>query len=135
MYARLSGNDIFWFIGKIGFKEGVQVESAIYSQEMLLCEYARSLRPVELGGVASIGKRLQLWYAPGNSEMDVAQNKLPLTRYSKDSVKITVSYSEVGYEPEVYIDEEPGFRVYRDNDGKCLKPAFEVDMREMPPKS
>eukprot|EP01031_Cornospumella_fuschlensis_P039474 gene39474-48055_t len=134
VYARLNGNDTCWFIGKVGYKKGVHVESAIASQEVLLCEYARSLRPSELGGVAAIGKQLQLWYAPGNSEMDVAQNKLSLIKYSKDSTKPSVCYTEIGYEPEIYVDQEPGFRVYRDSEGKCLKPPFEVDIRDMPPK-
>jgi hypothetical protein len=50
-------------------------QEAVTSQKRLILEYAkRELRPQNMGG-PYYEKALELWLAPGNSEMDVVQTK------------------------------------------------------------
>eukprot|EP01039_Chlorochromonas_danica_P005955 gene5955-6557_t len=128
LYARLSESNTCWFIGKVLYPIGVPPCDALTAIDLLLLEYAKTLRPQELAGYPSLGKELQLWYAPGNTEMQVAQNKIPLLRVITNPLH-SVNYDKVGYEPEIYQDKEEGFRCERDEDGQCLSPAFDIDQR------
>lgn len=128
LYARLSESVTCWFIGKVIYRKEVPPCDAITAIDLLLREYAKTLRPQELAGYHSLGKEVELWYTPGNREMLVAQNKTPLLRVITNPLH-SVNYDEVGYEPEVYRDEEEGFRCERDQDGQCISPAFDIDQR------
>ena len=88
VYVRSPLNDetTFWFAGKLARRidpndnklEGLSIPTeseAAISQKRLILEYAKNqLRPQNFGG--PFGKDLELWLAPGDSEMDVVQNKV-----------------------------------------------------------
>ena len=66
------------FIGQLYSASVVPTpHEAVTSQKRLILEYAkRELRPQNMGGPYE--KALEVWLAPGNSEMDVVQNKISL---------------------------------------------------------
>lgn len=137
LYARLSGTSTFWFCGKLIHDTGIKFEEAFSIEYPVICEYSKALRPKEL---AKINHELQIWFAPGNSEMDVAQNKISLKYFAPLAVDVyshilTSSDIEdfVGFEPEVYQGGEQGFRCQRSDQGEPLKPAFEVKFEDKPP--
>jgi len=152
VYVRSPLNDesTFWFVGKVirmTEKEGEDNDNddnsnklvgsvlpseieAVISQKRLILEYAKNqLRPQNMGGPYS--KNLELWTAPGDSEMDVVQNKVelvPIVGSSKD-LREGFNVNDVGYNPEIYVGEEKekgGLRVVRDNEGRPVKPVFEI---------
>jgi len=139
LYVRSLDNDesTFWFVGKSARKlKGQTGESvptaheAVISQKRLILEYAKTLRPQNLGGPFS--KRLEVWIAPGNSEMDTAQNKVALEKVGGgvSDIPDTFLVSNVGYNPEIYVGDEVkdgGLRVKRDSEGRPLKAAFEIN--------
>mmetsp|Transcript_8486 Transcript_8486/g.12097 ORF Transcript_8486/g.12097 Transcript_8486/m.12097 type:complete len:258 (+) Transcript_8486:57-830(+) len=123
LYCRAPENDCFYFVGKIARVSDVSLERAIARQWNLIEEHAARLRPLEL--YPKLGQ-LQLWSAPGDSELDVAYNRPTVTFVkasgpshvdSLDSVK----NSEVGFQGELYIDNEEGFRTWRNEDGSPKK--------------
>ena len=63
--------------------------------------------------------------------MDVVQNKVtlvPIIGSSKD-LREGFNVNDVGYNPEIYVGEEKekgGLRVVRDNEGRPVKPVFEI---------
>jgi len=155
VYVRSPLNDesTFWFVGKVirmteeeeGDDNGDDNDDnsnklvgsvlpseieAVISQKRLILEYAKNqLRPQNMGGPYS--KNLELWVAPGDSEMDVVQNKVtlvPIVGSSKD-LREGFNVNDVGYNPEIYVGEEKekgGLRVVRDNEGRPVKPVFEI---------
>ena len=143
VYVRAPLNDArtFWFVGKIAVRLGedphggvtATPEMAIWSQKRLILEYAKhQLRPQNLGGKYS--KDLELWLAPGDSEMDAVQNKIHLQKVegsANDLPEGFVVRDTVGYNPEIYVGDEVtkgGLRVHRDPEtGAPIKPVFEVN--------
>lgn len=130
IYARNEGDETCWFVGKVSHYEDVNRDAALASVEILLTEYARTLRSIELGSFKAIGKKLQLLYALGNTEMAVAQNKIKLTPWSAPAGIAPASYSVIGYQPEIYMNGETGFRTRHDVDGNPLGAAFEVPLQQ-----
>jgi len=135
LYARLGGTTTFWFCGKLIHDPGMQFSEAMSIELPVIVEYAKALRPQELGSPmsAKISTDMQIWHAPANSEMDVAQNKVTLNRFVplliEDYSHILVSSSIedlIGYQPEIYQGGEKGFRVQRGDNGEPLKAPFEV---------
>ena len=149
VYVRSPLNDVktFWFVGKVirhiqadgNDTDDDELDGAIYptpteailSQKRLILEYAKNqLRPQNFGGKYSEG--LELWSAPGNSEMDVVQNKVSLEKVvgSTKDLREGFSVKDVGYNPEIYVGEEQekgGLRVIRDEEGQPVKPVFEIN--------
>mmetsp|Transcript_20097 Transcript_20097/g.34586 ORF Transcript_20097/g.34586 Transcript_20097/m.34586 type:complete len:292 (-) Transcript_20097:75-950(-) len=152
VYVRSPLNDesVFWFVGKVirmvedegaaaGGGDGNELEGSVYpseeeavlSQKRLILEYAKNqLRPQNMGG--PYAKKLELWSAPGDSEMDVVQNKItlvPITGSSRD-LREGFHVKDVGYNPEIYVGEEQekgGLRVVRDSEGRPVKAPFEIN--------
>ena len=128
--------DTFWFVGKIAVRPGTAAtaQQAALAQKRLILEYAkRELRPQNFGGKFS--SSLELWLAPGDSEMECVQNK-PHTNLVKvigttaSNLLEDFSVKDVGYNPEIYVGDEiekGGLRIKRDPLGKPIKPVFEVN--------
>lgn len=150
LYVRSIKGDpkTFWFVGKVvrnlqinekeegGNDEQAQnhvpsIEEAVISQKRLILEYAsRELRPQNLGGPYK--DSLEIWTAPGDSEMDVVQNKVSLNRVNGSAKDISEHFrlSDVGFNPEIYLGDERtegGLRVIRDEEGNPVKPVFEIN--------
>ena len=142
LYLRSPLNDkqICWFVGKTARKlnledcEGSSLPTeleAVLSQKRLIIEYAKNqLRPQNFGGPYS--KDLELWMAPGDTEMDVVQNKISLTKVSGSIKDLSDGFSvnDVGFNPEIYVGDEikeGGLRVSRDEEGHPVKAVFEIN--------
>jgi hypothetical protein len=116
---------VFWFVGKViriienaGDDEGTSstsstlagtvyptITESILSQKRLILEYAKSeLRPQNLGG--KYANDLELWHAPGDSEMDVVRNKFALERVigSTRDIRDGFDVNDVGFNPEASDD-------------------------------
>lgn len=133
VYVRAPVNSptTFWFVGKIAMAEGVEADAAAIAQKRLIFEYSkRELRPQNLGG--RYAADLELWLAPGDSEMDVVRNKVALERVtgSLGDLPDDFDLDAVGYNPEIYVGDERvqgGLRVERDTEGRPVKPVFDVN--------
>ena len=137
VYANLSECETYWFIGKVAHANSLSSKKAFSVLELLLKEYSKSLRPRDLAGPAAGSRVLQLWYAPGNSEMSVARNLISLTRCfdnsdSSSNSELANDFNphEVGFQAEVYQGGEEGFRCQRDSTGAPVKQAFDVTVKD-----
>lgn len=124
VYARDPAEDTFWFVGKVARTSAVTPARAVARQWLLIEEHACRLRPAELwpqrGG-------LQLWVAPGDSEMDVAYRKpdLAFSRMDRDAEGAgAVRNVEVGFAGELYENDEEGFRTRRTDEGAAIGPEI-----------
>ncbi|GKY95738.1 hypothetical protein MPSEU_000534600 [Mayamaea pseudoterrestris] len=135
VYVRSPSNNktTFWFVGKIAYQNGATAEQAAVAQKRLIFEYSKlELRPQNLGGPFS--HDLELWLAPGDSEMDTVQNKVNLEPVigSASALPDNFDLGNIGFNPEIYVtaDErlEGGLRVQRDEHGKPTKSKFDVNL-------
>lgn len=126
VYVRDRGTDTFWFVGKVARVSDVSIEQAISRQWFLIEEHAARLRPIEL-----YPKRgdLEIWTAPGDSELDVAYNR-PNVQFSKMEQDISgadqVKNIMLGFQGELYENGEDGFRTCRTEDGMPKKAEIET---------
>lgn len=141
MRSPLNDPEIFWYVGKVVRRleqdENMEGEilpnemEAVISQKRLIMEYAKhQLRPQNFGG--PYASSLELWIAPGDSEMDVVQNKISLVKVtgSTKDLREGFSVSDVGFNPEIYVGDEQkdgGLRVKRDENGDPVKDVFEIN--------
>jgi hypothetical protein len=142
LYLRSPKHDpnLFWFVGKIARRlDEQQINGAVLpteidavlAQKRVILEYAKiHLRPQNFGG--SYSQHLEIWIAPGDSEMDVVQNKVTLKQVigSANDLSPGFNVKDVGFDPEIYLGDEitqGGLRVKRDEHGQPLKPAFELN--------
>lgn len=127
----LNSPTTFWFVGKVAAKPDILPTHACLAQKRVILEYSqRELRPQNLGG--SYASVLELWFAPGDSEMDVVRNQVNLTKVEGSASDLPDDFDAnmVGYNPEIYIGEEVtkgGLRVERTEEGTPTKPVFEVN--------
>ena len=135
LYCKSPLNDPnrLWFIGKISVTPNTAAtpEQAVIAQKRVILEYAkRELRPQNLGG--KYADHLELWLAPGDSEMDCVQNKVSLTKVEGSTADLVDDFAvaDVGYNPEIYVGDERekgGLRITRDDNGDPINPVFEVN--------
>ena len=102
------------------------MEQAVNRQWNLLEEHVVRLRPVELG--RSFGS-IQFWTAPGDSELECANNWIDLQRVEKKNAS-QVSLQEVGCNLEVVTNKGVGFYVERADDGTVMT-NVEVTQEQM----
>lgn len=147
VYVRspLNSPTTFWYVGKVAFEPNSSVDTtagkdennnlnggiaACLSQKRVILEYSRQqLRPQNMSG--KYAATLELWLAPGDSEMDVVQNKVPLQPVQGSAADLPDGFTvdTVGYNPEIYVGDEltkGGLRVERSQDGHPVKPVFDV---------
>lgn len=133
-YSPLNDEEIFWFVGKIAVRPGTAATAlqAALSQKRLIFEYSkRELRPQNLAG--KYASALELWLAPGDSEMNAVQNKVSLTKVEGTTKDLLPDFSvkDVGYNPEIYVGDEiekGGLRIKRNpKTGEPIKAVFEVN--------
>jgi hypothetical protein len=135
VYCRspLNDEETFWFVGKIAVRPNTVATpaQAILSQKRVILEYAKhELRPQNFGGRFS--RVLELWLAPGDSEMDAVQNKIDLQKVEGSTAELHPDFSvkDVGFNPEIYVGDEVnngGLRIKRDENGKSMKPVFDIN--------
>jgi len=124
IYAREPGSEIFWYAGKVAHCTGtVSLKQAISQQWNIIEQHACRLRSFELG--RKFGT-LEIWSTAGDSEMDVVYNR-PSAKFEKmirEQIDPTIRSVEIGFEGEIYVNDEDGFRTLRTDDGGPLKPEF-----------
>jgi len=119
VYVRDPETNVFWFAGKVARCTGtVSLEQAVARQWNFIEEHACRLRVAELS--RKFGT-LEIWTAPGDSELDVAYNRphiqfVKMTKRPDYCVK-EVKAVEIGFESEIYEEGEEGFRTLRTEDG------------------
>ena len=108
VYCRSPDNDVetFWFVGKVAVRPDTAAtpDQAVISQKRLILEYCKSeLRPQNFAG--KYASTLELWLAPGDSEMDAVQNKVSLTKVdgSLSDLADDFNVKDVGFNPEIYV--------------------------------
>mmetsp|Transcript_42835 Transcript_42835/g.48673 ORF Transcript_42835/g.48673 Transcript_42835/m.48673 type:complete len:217 (+) Transcript_42835:94-744(+) len=123
VYGKAYPQNQFWYIGKLAFTSGTVSEAvALQRQWNLLQEHGSRLRPVELGRAFG---RIEIFIAPGDSEVDVSNNEMPLKRIPrppKDTITEIqkVSLKEIGLNLEIVTNNGLGFRVDRSPSGGLL---------------
>ncbi|KAL7576029.1 hypothetical protein ACA910_000816 [Epithemia clementina (nom. ined.)] len=123
VYVREPNNSpqVFWFVGKIARVSDVTPAQAVSRQWNIIETHATHLRPLEL--FPSQGS-LEIWIAPGDSEMDIAYNrpdpvfeKMERDVEGADQLKSML----MGFQGEMYEAGEEGFRTWRNEDGTPAK--------------
>jgi hypothetical protein len=120
--------ECFYFVGKVARISDVSLAEAVSRQWDLIEMHGAQLRPIELFPARG---SLEIWTAPGDSEMQVAYNDpdlvfVSMKRNMNGAEKIKNSF--VGFEPEVYQGGEEGFRTWRTPDGRAAKPEIKSAM-------
>jgi len=133
VYCRDPDTDVFWYVGKVARISDVSLEQCIARQWSMIERHATNLRPIDLYPERG---RLQIWTAPGDSEMEVAYNRPTLTmaKMSKtvegaDQVKKML----IGFQGEVYNPGEEGFRTWRTDEGLPARPEISPGGESRPP--
>ena len=132
-----------WYVGKVAAAEGVSNMAAIEAQAPLIVGHARLLLPSVFGDAPtytnSVDSRrvVSLWFAPGDSELQVAQDQIPLHPVSRasshDRSMVPESAIDVGFDHESHAPDEKGFFCRRDANGEPLGDAVQVNFA--PPSS
>uniref|UniRef100_A0A7S3EYE2 Uncharacterized protein n=1 Tax=Haptolina ericina TaxID=156174 RepID=A0A7S3EYE2_9EUKA len=130
VYVRATGSEKFFFVGKALAAEGVcDAHSAVVLQKRIILEHGKLLQR-ELKAAAE----LELWTAPRNTELIVAEKRQRLypmveVRVSKEVREEAMQGPKVGFEPEQYESGQKGFYVRLQDDGTPgesseLKPRY-----------
>jgi hypothetical protein len=133
IYVRDPSSDIFWYAGKVALISDVSLEQCVARQWPMMERHATSLRPIELYPKRGL---LEIWTAPGDSELDVAYNRpsLQLTKMKKDVEGASkVKKIFVGFQGEVYQKGEEGFRTWRTDEGLPARPEINEGGETRPP--
>mmetsp|Transcript_4554 Transcript_4554/g.10203 ORF Transcript_4554/g.10203 Transcript_4554/m.10203 type:complete len:270 (-) Transcript_4554:457-1266(-) len=129
VYVRAPGKIEWWLVGKVARISDVSPEQAIERQWPLIERHVWALRLPVRPSLSDLSTPFEVWYAPGNSELEAARNNPNiqftkafnyLTMYNGDDVKA----SFVGFVGKVYDEQggEPMFFVERNvRDGSCLR--------------
>jgi len=116
VYARGDKNEKWWFVGKATGGLVCDPTASVAIQKRVILEHSKLLQS-EL----RLAKSLNLWTAPPNTEVEVAQHKQPLTLVGscKDTELMAKALlrPDVGFEPEQYVNEAKGFYVKLNDDG------------------
>ena len=122
-----------WYIGKIAKISDVSLDDCIARQWNLIEQHATSLRPIELYPQRG---NLELWTAPGDTELDVAYNRPELKMTKMDKYEVTpqqLKNNLIGFQGEVYQEGEEGFRSWRNTDGGPARPELNPGGETRPP--
>ena len=147
VYVRDPENDreVFWYTGKVARVSDVSLEDCIQRLYPMIERHACHLRPKELYPHRG---NLQVWTAPGDSEVEVAYNRASIRlkqflhskewQYNKSSkadskYPLHIKVSMVGFQGEVYQEGEDGFRTWRNDDGMPARPEINAGGETRPP--
>jgi hypothetical protein len=126
VYARDPQSQTFWFVGKVASVSDVSFEDCIERQWNLIETHAVNLRPLDLFAAR---RDLQIWTAPGDSELDVAYNSPDVVFKHHvrglDRAPLDIKSSLIGFQGEVYERGEEGFRTWRLHDGSSARPEIQ----------
>uniref|UniRef100_A0A7S2FZ79 Uncharacterized protein n=1 Tax=Octactis speculum TaxID=3111310 RepID=A0A7S2FZ79_9STRA len=128
IYVRVPSSEVFWFVGKVANEKDISSDQAICTQKRLILEHGKQLQ-LDL----KVSKMLEIWKAPGNTEVAVAQYAQELSSVERvpldDSTAVEAFRSGIlGFEPEQYEDPAKGFYVRLGNDGKPRKDRVQANI-------
>ena len=117
-----------YFVGKV-IAEAAEARLSLAAQEALVKEHARLYLP-SIFPPTTPDEALELWLAPGNTEMRVAQNEIALKRWVFPDGAELPAAGACGFEPETAPPAHMGvtepFSIRRDVEGQPLAEAFEA---------
>lgn len=123
VYVRDPQSDTFYYVGKVARVSDISLEKAVARQFYMIERHAGNLRPIELWPHRG---NLQIWAAPGDSELDVAYNRpgtfQKMERNVDGASKVRNHF--IGFQGEVYQKGEEGFRTWRTDDGLPARPEI-----------
>jgi hypothetical protein len=123
VYVHERGAEKFWFVGKACARDGKLEDGPALSvvlQKRLVLEHAKLLQPRQLGRAKG---KLELWCAPPNSEVAVAQRQQGLRHLDgiRKPLEDELSLEDVGFLPEQYTAEDgQGFYARLSADGQPM---------------
>jgi hypothetical protein len=130
IYVREPKSEVFYFVGKTAQVSDVTTSQAVSRQWSLITTHAANLRPLDLFPYRA---SLEVWTAPGDSEMDVAYNnpdlvfqKMERSVEGADVIKSNL----MGFQGEMYERGEEGFRTWRKDDGSAGRPQIQAPNQE-----
>lgn len=128
VYGRLidSPDSFCYFLGKVAAKKSSLIDDAVRAQKPLIANHAKTLLPQ----VFSESSRIDLLYAPGNSEMKVAQNQISLSVLAPSTEPgsdIVTSVADIGFSPETLGSNQIPFKVKRRADGSPIGPPIQAN--------
>jgi hypothetical protein len=133
IYVRDPQTYVFWFIGKVARVTDVSLEETVARQWHMIERHAGNIRPVELWPHRG---KLEIWAAPGDSELDVAYNR-PSCKFLKMNRQVDgaskVRSHTIGFQGEVYEKGEDGFRAWRTEEGLPDRPEINTGGESRPP--
>lgn len=126
VYAREPSSNVYWFVGKVARVSDIPLEQAVARQWSLIEQHAANLRPIELYPHRG---QLELYTAPGDSELEVAYNRpsIVFEKWNKDAISdnnVKIKNIMVGFSGEVYEQNEEGFRTWRTEEGLPANPEI-----------
>ena len=132
IYVREPGSGIYWFAGKVARVSDVSLEDAVARQWPLIEQHAANLRPIELYPHRG---RLEIWTAPGDSELEVAYNRpsVIFQKMNRQGSGTKIKNVLVGFQGEVYQPGEEGFRTWRTEDGLPANPETNAERETRAP--
>jgi len=133
VYVRNPDEDVFWYAGKVARVSDVSLEDCIARQWNLIERHATNLRPIELYPRRG---NLQIWTAPGDSELDVAYNRpniQMIRHFPKAMNSRDLSNNLIGFQGEIYQQGEEGFRTWRTDEGLPARPEINPGGETRPP--
>lgn len=133
IYVRNPDQDVCWYVGKVARVSDVSLDDCIARQWNMIETHATNLRPIELFPHRG---RLQVWSAPGDSELEVAYNRPTLQLMQHTPKALTskdVKTNAVGFQGEIYQKGEEGFRTWRTNEGWPARPEINPGGETRPP--
>ena len=115
-----------YFIGKV-IAEVAAPSASLAAQQTLVKEHARLYLPDVFAAVTD--EAMELWLAPGNTEMRVAQNEISLKQWAMPPADVELpAAGACGFEPETAPPPHMGtgaFSVRRDASGAPLAKPFQ----------
>jgi len=126
-------NEEVWYVGKVAKVSDISLEDCIARQWNLIETHATNLRPIELYPHRG---NLELWSAPGDTELDVAYNRQELIMTKMEHYEVTpkqLKNNMIGFQGEVYQEGEEGFRSWRNEDGSPARPEINPGGETRPP--
>jgi len=124
VYVRAEGGELCYYCGKVATSPGISLDATIEAQELLIIGHVQFLLPGVFGSIDS----LELLYAPGDSEMLVAQDQQSLKPVDITGAAAVESPMDVGFYPEILDPDQRPFKVKRDPAGAPLGAPFQASM-------
>lgn len=136
VYVRSGGKKEWWLVGKVARVSDVSPEQAIERQWPLIDRHVWALR-LPVRSPSDITSPLEVWYAPGNTELDAARNDPNLTFVQvmpeKCEGAAAVAAPLVGFVGKTYGTGAPVFFVKRNvEDGTPCGVELEGDWMPSP---